>query len=121
MPIRNKRRHARFSLRYRVHLKFHSEGRDAELDGITINLGIGGLLLESPSPILEHCNVDFTIIAEGGQVIWPLAFAGKGKIVRMEPDPPGSGYVVALKCVHPIEFHRVESKDEKNSSSARAN
>ena len=122
MPIHNKRKQARFSLRYRVHLKFYSEGRDEEFDGITINLGIGGLLLESPSPIQEHCGVDFSIIAEGGLVIWPLAFAGKGKVVRIDPDPPpGLGYVIALECVHPIEFHRVESMAEEKDSLVRTN
>ena len=121
MPIRNRRKHARFLLRYRVRLKFRSEPRDAEFEGITKNLSIGGVLLESPSRIPEHRAVNFTIIAEGGQVIWPLAFAGKGEVVRIDPDRPGSGYVIALKCVHPIECHRVELKDERDSILARAN
>ena len=115
MPIHNKRKQARFSLRYRVHLKFYSEGRDEEFDGITINLGIGGLLLESPSPIQEHCGVDFSIIAEGGLVIWPLAFAGKGKVVRIDPDPPGLGYVIALDVFtrsSSIEWNRWPKKKD---------
>jgi PilZ domain len=121
MSIHNRRKHPRFSLRYRIHLKFHSEVGDGESDGITRNLSIGGVLLECPSRIPELCAVYFTIFAEGGQVIWPLAFAGKGKVVRIDPDSTGSGYAIALKCVHPIEFHRVESKDEKDSSLAGAN
>lgn len=115
MEIPNKRKHQRFPLRYRAHLKFLSAGADSEFDAITRNLSIDGVLLESPSAIPEHCAVKFTIVAEGEQMIWPLEFAGKGEVTRIQPDPARPGYVIALKCVNPMEFHRQQSNEKINS------
>jgi hypothetical protein len=121
MAVHEKRKHTRFSLHYQIRLKFRSQGRNTKFDGITRNLSICGVLLESASHLPKHRAVDFTIAVEAGQMICPIAFAGTGKVVRIDPNPAGLGYVVALKCVHPIECHRVESNSEKIGGSAKHN
>ena len=46
-------------------------------------------------------------MAQGQNAIRPIKFAGKGKVVRVKPEPAREGYAIALKCVRPIEFHPV--------------
>lgn len=45
-----------FSLRYRVQLQFRDAGSDSQLDGVTENVSMGGLLLESASLIPKRCQ-----------------------------------------------------------------
>jgi hypothetical protein len=103
----HKRKNRRFTLRYRIRVKFQSAGKHSQLDGVTKNVSVGGLLLESSSPIPEDCPVTFAIMAQGQNAIRPIKFAGKGKVVRVKPEPAREGYAIALKCVRPIEFHPV--------------
>ncbi len=102
----HKRKNLRFSLRYPIRLEFSSGGKSFELDALTRNLGIGGLLLESPYPIPIDCSVNFTISAEGEQMVRPLEFAGSGEVVRVDPVLPGVGYTVALRYARPIQCRR---------------
>jgi PilZ domain len=108
MSFLPRRSNTRFGLRYSIRLKFISSGRTFRLDAITRNVSIGGLLLESPSRIPKACPVTFTITAERTQMIPPLVFAGKGEVVRIDPDPRGAGYLVALKYARPIRCRRAD-------------
>ena len=105
MVLPNNRKEPRFPLRCRVRLAF-SEGTEAQLVGVTQNVSLGGVLLESPSYIPENCLVSFNIVPERGQMLGPLEFAGTGRVTRVQPDPPGTGYLIALKCAHPISCRR---------------
>lgn len=105
MVLPNNRKEPRFPLRCRVRLSF-SEDTEAQLVGVTQNVSLGGVLLESPSYIPENCLVSFNIVPEREQTVTPFEFAGTGRVTRVRPDPPGSGYVIALKCAHPITCQR---------------
>lgn len=101
-----KRKNLRFFLRYPIRLEFSSGGKSFELDALTRNLGIGGLLLESPYPIPMECSVNFTISVEGERMVCPLEFAGSGEVVRVDPVLPGVGYTVALRYARPLQCRR---------------
>jgi hypothetical protein len=96
------RKYRRFSVSCRVHVKFHFEDSISELQAITKNLSIGGFLIETASPIPQHCPVNFTMTLHGGLVIRPLQVVGEGKVVRVEPHGPGAGFAIAVKCKRPI-------------------
>jgi hypothetical protein len=102
----HQRKNLRFSLHYPIRLEFSSGGRNFQVDALTRNLSVGGLLLESPYPIPMDCSVNFTISAEGEQMVCPLEFAGSGEVVRVDPVLPGLGYAVALRYARPIQCRR---------------
>jgi hypothetical protein len=104
---RPQRLHRRFDLCCRIRLAFSSDGIESQLDAITRNVSIGGLLLDSPRSIPLECSVSFTMIAEGGNVSHPLEFTGAGQVLRVNPDFSGDRFDIALKCLREIEWHRV--------------
>src|SRR2546426_11364998 len=79
------RKHRRFSVSYPVHVKFHLEDSASELQAVTKDVSIGGLLLETASPIPQHCPVDFILKLHGGPVTLPLQVIGEGEVGRVEP------------------------------------
>lgn len=62
--------------------------------------------LNLPHASQKTVRLTFRMVAEGEPVLCPLEFAGKGRVIRLQPDPPGTGYVIALKCARPISCHR---------------
>jgi hypothetical protein len=114
MSVPDRRSHPRFALRCRAKLDFTSAGTRLQLDCITRNVGVGGLLIESPVSIPKQTPVNFSMTAEGGLTQRGCEFTGSGEVVRVEPDPPGEGYVVAIKSACRIDYHRVSVEDKNN-------
>ena len=102
-PGRPERKHRRFLASYPVELKVYSEGTASDLQAITQNVSVGGLLLVTASPVPNHCPVDFVMTLHGGQLIRPIRVVGQGEVVRVEPLGPGAGFAVAIKCKREIE------------------
>ncbi len=96
------RKHRRFSVSYPVHVKFHLEDSASELQAVTKDVSIGGLLLETASLIPQHCPVDFIMTLHGGPVTRPIQVIGEREVVRVEPHGPGAGFAIAVKCKRPI-------------------
>ncbi len=96
MAEREERRYRRFKLGYLVRVKFQSGGPVAEVESISRNIGIGGLLLESASMIPQDTPVTFVIRIEGEESGRPIYLGGEGKIVRVESD--GAGFAIAVEC-----------------------
>jgi PilZ domain len=111
MSVLDRRSHARFALRCRAQVEFTFVGTSSRLDCVTRNVSIGGLLIESPALVPEHMSVNFSITADGRQMVPALEFTGAGEVVRVQPDPSGEGCVVAIKAARPIEYHRSDSHD----------
>ena len=103
-PDRPERKHRRFSLNFPVHLKCHFEDSVSELQTVTKNVSVGGLLLESVSPIPQHCPLSFVITLHGGSVIRPIQVLGAGEVVRVESHGPGAGFAIAVKCERKIQL-----------------
>ncbi|MBZ5704864.1 MAG: PilZ domain-containing protein [Acidobacteriia bacterium] len=101
-PHAQERKYRRFALRYPVQVKFPLGKSVSELQAVSQNVSIGGLLLETPSPIPQHCSVNFTMTVQGGQVAHPIELVGEGRVVRIEPRGPGAGFAIAVECNRPI-------------------
>jgi hypothetical protein len=102
------RKHRRFSVSYPVHVKWDLEGSTCELQAVTKNVSICGLLLETTSSIPEHCRVNFIMTVHGGHVTRPIPVMGDGQVVRVEPHGPGAGFAVAIKCKREIQLNLPE-------------
>jgi PilZ domain len=98
----DRRKYRRFSVSYPVHMKFHFEDSVSELQAVTKNVSIGGLLIETASPIPQHCPVNFIMTLHGGAVIRPIQVVGEGEVVRVEPRGPGAGFAIAVKYKRPM-------------------
>ena len=98
------RKYRRFSVSYPVHVKFHFEDSFSELQAVTKDVSVGGLLIETASPIPQHCPVDFIMTLHGGPVI-PIQVVGEGDVVRVEPHGPGAGFAIAIKCKREIQLN----------------
>jgi hypothetical protein len=96
------RKHRRFPLRYPVRLEFSSGRAHSEIEATSRNVSIGGLLLDVPSLVPEHCPVTFTMTVQGGLVVRPIELVGEGKVVRVEAEESAGGFAVAVECTRPI-------------------
>ena len=96
------RKYRRFNLKYPVHVKFQSGNMTSELDGMSRNVSLGGLLLETTSPIPPHSPVSFVLTLRGGTIVRPVEVAGEGEVVRVQPHGLGTGFDIAVECKKPI-------------------
>jgi PilZ domain len=101
-PCRSKRKYRRFPLRYPVDVKFHIGDSVSEVGAVSKNVSIGGLLLETASPIPQECPVKFIMTIHGGPVIRPIQLVGEGIVLRVESYGSGAGFGIAVKCDRPM-------------------
>ncbi|HXM23176.1 MAG TPA: PilZ domain-containing protein [Terriglobales bacterium] len=97
-----KGKHRRFSLQYPVDVKVHSADLIVELDAVSSNISIGGLLLETSFPIPQHTPVSFIVTVRSAQVVRPIQFVGEGKVVRVDPQAAQEVFAIAVECARPI-------------------
>jgi len=97
-----RRKYRRFNLRYPVHGTFSFGNTVSEFDAVSLNVSIGGLLIETASEISPHSLVKFTMTLQGGMVVRPICLAGEGEAVRLEPAQPDACFAVAVACNRPI-------------------
>jgi hypothetical protein len=100
-PSPHERRYRRFKLRYPVHLLFRSGELISEVDGVSRDASIGGLLVESPVPIPQHRAVNF-VISLTGRTVRPVELIGEGRVVRVERSEAAGEFTVAIECNKPI-------------------
>ena len=120
---RERRKHRRFSLRYPVHVKFGLA--NSELEAVSNNLSLGGVLLEADSPIPQHCDVSFTMTVKKHPIVGPTQVVGEGEVVRVEALQSGAGFAIAVKCKRPISqlarYLPVSPSEEKLSEARFGN
>jgi hypothetical protein len=99
LHLPRERRYRRFRLRYPICLKLHSGGLVSEVDAVSKNVSIGGLLAVAPELIPQQSAVTFLIRLRG----WTnrlIELAGEGVVVRVEGT--GAGFEIAVKFNNPI-------------------
>ena len=101
-PYPQERRYRRFDLRYPVRVRFPSGDSVAELETVSKNVSVGGLLLETASMIPRRVPVSFIMTIEGGRIVRPIQLLGEGEVVRVEPRGSAGGFAVAVACTRPI-------------------
>jgi hypothetical protein len=100
-PSRQERRYRRFKLRYPVHLLFHTRELVSEVDSVSRDVSIGGLLLECSMPVPQHSAVNF-VISLRARALRPVELVGEGKVVRVERGESQTEFAVVLGCKKPI-------------------
>jgi hypothetical protein len=100
-PMNIERKYRRFPVRYPVNLRFGFGTSVTELQAMSNNVSLGGMLLQTFSAIPPHTDVSFTMIVREHRIIGPTQIAGEGEVVRIEPHRLG-GFAIALRCKHPI-------------------
>jgi hypothetical protein len=98
---RERRQHSRYSLHCPVSLTFSVRNSVSELQAMSKNVSLGGLLLEAASTIPRNCPVEFTMIVQGNGLTRTIHLAGDGKVVRTGPSS-NHQFEIAVECTHPI-------------------
>jgi hypothetical protein len=95
------RKYLRFSLEYPVRIKLESLPTNTEIETVSKNVSIGGLLVRSLVEIPVGTRVTFVLTLHGKGAVRPVHFAGAGGVVRLENDTDGT-FAIAVKCASPI-------------------
>lgn len=94
------RKYRRFHLEYPVYIKFQTGGSAIEVETISDNLSVGGLLVRSAAIVPEHTTVAFIISVQRQEAAHPIYLEGEGEIVRVESSGPA--FAIAIECKNPI-------------------
>jgi PilZ domain len=101
-PSPQERRYRRFKVRYPVRLRFRSAEQISELNAVSRNVSIAGLLLETKAAIPEHSSVSFVMTLQGERFVRPVELIGEGAVVRLERSGARAGFAIAVECKNPI-------------------
>lgn len=101
-PRPNERKYRRYTLKYPVHLKFGSGSLVSELDAVSVNVSVGGMLLETAAMIPQRTPLTFLMTLDGGQILRPIQLVGEGQVVRVENIGAPSRFAIAVQCKKPI-------------------
>ncbi len=92
----------RFDLQFPVHVSFPLSGTVRELDAISRNVSIGGLLLRANDSLAPHTRVSLTMDVLDPRLRRPFRLLGEGEVVRVERLESGAGFAITIECQHPI-------------------
>jgi hypothetical protein len=95
------RRYRRFYLKYPVRLLVRFGERMSEIEAVTRDICIGGLLLECPVRIPQQSMVNFVISLQMPN-LRSFELVGEGKVIRVEVIKGPAEFAVALECEKPI-------------------
>jgi PilZ domain len=96
------RKYRRFDLQFPVCLSFPSGGVVRELDAISENVSIGGLLLKAGDQVPPRTPVSLTMDVQGPWSHRPVRLVARGEVVRVEPLESGGGFAIAIECRQPM-------------------
>jgi hypothetical protein len=96
------RKYRRFDLQFPVRVKVYAAGATTEIEGVSKNVSLGGLLVRSALPISEHTLVKFVLSVHGEHAVRPIHLAGEGEVIRVENAEDEAGYALAVQCSAPV-------------------
>ncbi len=103
------RKHRRFDLQFPVSLSFPTGEVARELEGITKNVSVGGLLLNTHEELPLRSHVRLTLQVQGPRLRYPVRLLAEGEVVRVETLRTGVEYAVAVKCNAPLSQFQDQS------------
>jgi len=92
------RSHRRFELEFPVRLKFQVGSTSSEIETVSKNVSIGGLLVRSVLPVPEDIPINFILSVHGRESLRPVHLLGEGRIVRVESGEVEGTFIIAVKC-----------------------
>lgn len=102
IPSQRQRRHRRFNLQFPVSLSFSSRDGVRELNAISSNISIGGVLLKATDAVPPHTQVSLVMEVKGPWSHRPVRLVAKGEVVRVEDLGANGGFAIAVQCQQPI-------------------
>ena len=96
------RSYRRFRLEFPVRLKFRNGESTKEIDTVSKDLSVGGLLVRSTLLIPEHTAVSIVLSVHGRESLRPVHLVGEGQIVRVEATATGEPFALAIQCNAPV-------------------
>lgn len=103
------RKHRRFDLQFPVSLSFPTGKVARELEGITRNVSVGGLLVNTREELPLRSRVKLTLQVQGPRLRYPVRLLAEGEVVRVETLRTGVEYAVAVKCDAPLSQFQDQS------------
>jgi hypothetical protein len=96
------RRFRRFNIEYPVMVQYQIGGANAEVEAVTKNVSIGGILMSSAIVIPLHTPLSFRICIRKDEGARCIHLAGEGKVVRVERAGNKGEVAIAVECDVPI-------------------
>ena len=96
------RKYRRFNLEFPVLIKIQSGSHVTEVEAVSKNVSVGGLLVRSTLMIPQNTSVSFILSVHGEQAVRPIHLMGEGDIVRAESEEPDATFALAVKCKAPV-------------------
>jgi hypothetical protein len=96
------RTYRRFRLEFPVRLKYRNGPSTTEIDTVSKDLSLGGLLVRSALPVPEHTLVSFVLSVHGSQSLRPVYLIGDGEVVRVETTAVDVPFALAIRCNAPV-------------------
>lgn len=72
-----------------------------EVDAVSANISIGGILLKAADEVPEHTQVSLVMEVKCPWSHRPVRLVAKGEVVRLENLGAG-GFAIAIQCQQPI-------------------
>jgi PilZ domain len=95
------RKHPRFPLRCPVQLRFEQAGKSQEMESLSRNVSLGGVLLDAPTPLPADCAVEFVMSLPTAKRKKVIHLKGTGRVIRIEQDASGT-FGIAVQCTRPM-------------------
>ena len=93
------RRYRRYDLEFPVRMIFQNGAVVTELEGVSKNVSVGGLLVRSATPLPQHTSIRFTLIVHGKNAVRPVHLVGEGEVVRVVTSTAAGGaFLMAVRC-----------------------
>jgi len=96
------RRYRRFKLALPVHMKFVSGATGQEIETISENISVGGVLVRSTVLIPQHTAVTLVVDVHGEKALRPVHVVGEGQVARVEKVEAGAAFLIAVECNAPL-------------------
>jgi len=87
-----------------------------EIEGVSKNISIGGLLVRTAFAIPEQTSVSFVISLHGRDAVRPVHLMGEGEVVRLVEY--AGVYLMAVRCNEPIGHLEEFLHDNSEATSA---
>ena len=92
------RKHRRFDLQFPVFLTVPAGAEARELEGVSQNVSLGGVLVKAGHEIAIRTKVALRMEVLSPRSRRPVRLAGEGEVVRVEALDGGSAFAIAVKC-----------------------
>lgn len=96
------RRFRRFKIQHPVLVQYQTGGTTVEVEAVSKNVSIGGLIMSSAIVIPLRTRVSFEICIPKGKRARNIHLAGEGRVVRVERAKKKGEVTIAVECDVPL-------------------